>query len=389
MLWKGILGQDRAKEILTQSLRQERVSQAYLFYGQEGIGKQAIALAFAAALQLPHNMLDTPEQHHGFEKACRLMHPDIHLFFPTLKEIDVEDYNARLNLVRQNPYLHIDYARLPTLSGSAPKSTKQVFYSVQRINEDLKPKVQYKPNEGRYQVVILLEAHLLRTEAANAFLKILEEPSAQTIFILTSSRPEKVLPTIVSRCQRLRLDLLHESEIAQALIEHDKIGDAEAQLFARMGEGSYNKALSYASNQEMLALRESVVAFLRHAFTQNINQQADLIDKLAKLGRERLKTFFRVMLLWMHDVLVTEATGNTDMVINLDMSETIHKFTMAVANAHKETMISLIEEAHDLVERNVNEGLILLALHGSMGRAMKGQRLKLYQALTEGMEVVA
>lgn len=388
MLWQQIIGQERATEILTQSMLHNRVSQAYLFYGQEGIGKQAVAMECAAALQMSADELETliqtptSELPRGYAKGLKLLHPDIHVFFPTTKDYDFDDYNARLDLLRQNPYTHVDYARLASVNGSATKSGKQAFYSVDRINEELKPKVQYKPTEGRYQVVVILEAHLFRTEAANAFLKVLEEPTESTIFILTSSRPEKMLPTLVSRCQRLRFDPLPESQVAEALARQFGLSPEQSMLFARMGEGSYNKALAFSNNPDMIQLREMVVAFLRFAFTQNINQQNDLIEKLAKMGRETLKTYFRLMLLWMHDVLLVQTTQNTNAIINLDMAETMFKFANAIKNAQPETMVNLIEEAFELVERNVSENLILLSLHGSIHLAMKGKRVSLYNSLT-------
>ena len=129
-------------------------------------------------------------------KVGRLLHPDVHVLLPAPKDADTDDLRARLETLAKNPYATVDFVRRPSLDDPAKTSNKQAFYPVARINDELRRAMSYRPVEGRYKVAIMTDADLLRTEAANAFLKLLEEPAPQTVFILITSRPDRLLPTI-------------------------------------------------------------------------------------------------------------------------------------------------------------------------------------------------
>lgn len=374
MEWAGIIGQKRVQETLSQALKSGRIAQAYLFYGPEGVGKQAIALYFAAALQCSVEELDAPEASLGFRKARKGLHPDVHVFFPTPKETDEKDLAERLRLLYEDPYRHVDPVRLPEV-GMGKKGGKQAFYAVERINEGVKPRVKYHPSEGKLQVVILLEADYLRVEAANAFLKILEEPNAHTVFILTSSRPERLLATIISRCQQVRFDPLKTDELAVALQIRVGLKQEEAQLFARMANGSFNKAMTLAADTEIRMLREMVVNYFRAVYSRNINQVADFHEQMTKMGRDGLKNLIRLMLLWVRDLTTFQASNKIENLINVDFAEVITRFCNGVPQAQTDVMAEVLEEAHTLIERNVNEALILVVLQEKLFQAMRGNRV--------------
>lgn len=371
MVWEGIIGQRRVTDLLSHALESERVAQAYLFYGPEGSGKQAVAITLAAALQISPNDARKGE-HTAFSRALRLLHPDVHVFFPTPKEIDEAEIAARLALLREDQYRHVDTVRLPEPQTGGKKGGKQAFYSVERMNEHIKPRVKYRPNEGRYQVVILLEADYLRVEAANAFLKVLEEPGQQTIFILTSSRPEKLLPTIVSRCQQIRFDPLEVSEMADALQKRLGLDARQALLFARMAEGSINKALELATNPDILQHRALIVSYFRAVYSRNVLQLAELHEQLVKMGRDGLKSVIRLMLLWVRDIALILHTQDLSRIVNADYEDVLAKLVQALPNAKTDQMVQSLEEAYFLVERNINESLILMALSDALARAMRG-----------------
>ncbi|MBL7978743.1 MAG: DNA polymerase III subunit delta' [Bacteroidetes Order II. Incertae sedis bacterium] len=371
MDWADIIGQKRVKETLLQALSSGRVAQAYLFYGPEGVGKQAMGLYMAAALQCEPASLTQPETVLGFRKAQKGLHPDIHVFFPTPKDIDEKEISERLRLLYENPYRHVDPVRLPEV-GVGKKGGKQSFYSVERINEGVKPRVKYHPSEGRLQVVLLLEADYLRVEAANAFLKILEEPNDHTVFILTSSRPERLLATILSRCQQVRFDPLQTDDLATALQDHAGLKPEEAQLYARMANGSYNKALTLAADTEIRALRELIVDYFRAVYSRNINQLAEFNERMAKMGRDALKNLMRLMLLWVRDLATFQSSGDVSHLVNVDFSDVIMRFCNGVPKAQMAYMADVLEEAHSLIERNVSEALILVVLQERLSQAMRG-----------------
>jgi DNA polymerase-3 subunit delta' len=273
--------------------------------------------------------------------------------------------------VAQHPYRAIDYVRRPSLSDPSQTSNKQAFYSIKRINDAFRRSMSYKPLEGRYKIAVITDADLMRTEAANGFLKLLEEPGPQTIFMLTTSRPDRLLPTILSRCQRLRFDPLPAEGIEHALIERDDVEPGYAATLARMADGSYTRALDLAENEALMADRDFVVQFMRMSYARHTDHLADLIQQLGKMGRERIKSVLRLMLSWIRDLVLFDAMGTQATLVNVDQADGIGKFCHNVPDADLEAMLRLVEETIELVERNVHLNLVLTSLAMALGRAMR------------------
>lgn len=356
-----LFGQERIRHLLDRAIRDHRVAHAYLFYGAQGVGKQAVALDFAAKLM-----------GEGEDKARRGMHADIHILFPAPKDMEIEEAAERLRRIRADWYTPIDFIRLPTTDGKAPKSARQPLFTVDNIRE-LITQAGFKPVEAPVQVFILLDADLMNVQAANAFLKLLEEPNSQSIFILITSKVERMLPTIVSRCQKIRFDLIQPETIAQALIEKLGTSPTDARLFAQMGDGALVQALELATSEDLTKRRNAVVDFFRFAYTQNVPKLSEAIKELSGLRREEIKRFLLLMLLWVRDLATFQATGNLDRIVNLDLGETIQKFCKGVPHAQLEDIVGLIEETIHLTERNVNLNLIFHSFQFRLHDALRGK----------------
>jgi len=192
------------------------------------------------------------------------------------------------------------------------------------------------------------------------------------VFVLTTSRPDRLLPTILSRCQRLRFDPLPASTIAQALTDRDGVAPGTAATLARMADGSYMRALDLAENDDLMANRARVVTFMRLSYVRDHGGLADAVDDMSRLGRERVKGILRLMLSWIRDLMLYEAMADAAPLVNVDQAEAIGKFVTNVPNADREAMVRLVEEAMELVGRNVQIKLVLMALAHALGRAMRG-----------------
>jgi len=372
MGWESVLGQDRVKDTLRQTVARGRVAHAYLFHGPDGTGKRAAGLALAQTLLCQHPSEAPCGRCPACRKVERLIHPDLHVLFPAPKDVSVDDLTARVQRLAEHPYAAVDFVRRPSLTDPSKTSNKQAFYSVARVNEALRRTMSFKPVEGRYKVALLTDAHLLRTEAANAFLKLLEEPGPQTVFILTTNRLDRMLPTILSRCQRLRFDPLPAETIEHALATRDGLASDRAGMLARMADGSYSRALELAENETLLADRQLVLVFFRHAYTRNIDQLADRVEEMGRTGRERVKGMLRLMLSWLRDLLLYRTLGSQAPLVNIDQRDAIRNFCEKVPGANLEAMVELVEEAMELVERNVHVNLLLIVLAHALGRAMRG-----------------
>ncbi len=372
MSWSSVIGQNRVVETLRRSIAAQRVAHAYLFRGPHGCGKRAAALAFAMALECEAGGDEPCGTCNACHKVKKLIHPDVRVLFPYPKDTPEEDIGERLRLIGENPYEEIDYIRRPSLSDNGKSSNKQARYSVDRIHEELRRTLSYKVHEGRYKVAVVIDADALRVEAANAFLKLLEEPTPDTVFILTTARPDRLLPTVLSRCQHVRFDSLSIRQIEAALVERKSLDQAPASVLARMSGGSYTRAIGLATDEDMLQRRDVVVDFLRYSYVQNADHIMDLAESISRTGREQVKGFLALMLQWIRDLLLFRVEGDEANIVNIDQRETISNFCVNIPDAKLSVMVRLTEQALRLVERNIHVSLLLLVLSQQLARAMRG-----------------
>lgn len=384
MDWTFVIDQQRVRQALARAIAQDRVAHAYLFHGPEGSGKRAAALAFARAMLCGEGPLDPCPSCGGPCRVARLIHPDIHVLFPYPSDVDESDVAERLQRLAEEPYAAIDYVRRPHLNDPSKASNKQALYRVDRIHQDVRRTMSFKPLEGRYKVAIMTDADALRVEAANAFLKLLEEPAPQSLFILTTSRPDRLLPTILSRCQRLRFDPLPPDAIATALETRADVPADRAAMLARMADGSFTRALDLVENDDLLAQRALVLDFMRQVYVHNVSRLADLVEQLGRLSREQVKGVLTLFLSWLRDLMLYQTMGDAAPLINVDQTDAIRKFCTHVGDARIDAMVQQVEQALELVEGNVQTGLIFTNLAFAMRRAMVGQDVpRLHVALAE------
>lgn len=357
---------------LRRMLTQERIAHAYLFHGAHGVGKRAVALAFAQALQCTTDGPDACGTCPPCQKVDRMVHPDVHVLFPYPKGTDEGDIAARIQRLGQDPYAAIDYVRRPSLSDPTETSNKQVMYHIDRVHDDLLRPMSFKPLEGRHKVALITDAEHMNEAAANAFLKLLEEPPPRTVFILTTSRPDQLLPTILSRCQRLRFDPLAPDAIEAALVERKDLDPDRAAMLARMADGSFSYALDLAENEVLMKNRALVLDFFRAAYTQRIDPLDDLINRISSMGRERVKGMLRLMLRWIRDLMLHRTLGDDAPLVNVDQREAAARFCENLPDADLEAMVHLVEDAVELTGRNVRLGLVMHVLAHKLGQAMRG-----------------
>lgn len=380
----NIINQRRTVEALKSTIASERIAHAYLFIGPDGVGKRAVAIEYGKTLLCERGGTEPCDRCLPCTKVNRMVHPDLHILFPYPSDTDTKDVAERIQLLGENPYAAVDFVRRPTLGDPTKSSNKQALYTVARMHEEVRREMSFKPVEGKYKIAILTDADLLRTEAANAFLKLLEEPAPRTIFILTTSRPDRMLPTILSRCQRFRFDPLSPEAIEEALIGREGIEPAFAAAVARMADGSYTAALDLAQNEELRGLRDLVLDFFRMSYAQDVNRLTDLIEKTARLGRDQVKHVLDLMLRWIRDVVLYRSLGSEAHLVNVDQMDAVAKFNDNLPNADLEAMASAVEEAVGLIGRNVHVTLTLTVLSQTLAAAMRGAESgPLYLPLSE------
>jgi len=301
MQFSKILGQDYIKSHLVKSASSGRIPHAQLFVGPEGSGTLPMAIAYAQYI-LCNNI---GNENSGGNEACNLKfesvsHPDLHFIYPTVTTDSVKtkpkstdflsDWRAFL---AENPYGSLfDWYRMLGVQN------KQGEIRVEDAQDILKS-LALKSYEGGYKIMIIWMADKMNIASSNKLLKLLEEPSDKTLFILISENEEDIIQTIRSRCQVLHFNGLSEKIITETLAERLNIEPRTAAKMAHQSQGNYNKALQLLQeDSEDIFFEKWFVDWVRAAFRAKGNAAAinDLIqwsEQIAGLGRETQKKFLQ------------------------------------------------------------------------------------------------
>ncbi|MEK7263196.1 MAG: DNA polymerase III subunit [Bacteroidota bacterium] len=365
MSWVSIVGQERVKKILQNAILHKQFAQAYLFYGSDGTGKDAMAIEFTKALNCSISENGNAcDECANCKRIAKLQHQNLKLVFamPTVKSENdddssdddvtskaskdiIEEIQAQIAAKAQNPYVHI----------AIPKATAIRIATIR----DVKKELSLSLFSGGKRVVIIFDAHLMNVQAQNAFLKTLEEPPANTVLILTTSNLNNLLPTIISRCQQVPFEILQSSEIANSLTTKNNISQTDAKLIAQLSFGNYGRALELLG-ENLPAERLHILDFLRSLVTKTEGEVVDDAEKLTKeFDRASFKQFILLLLFWFRDVFALQHSGA---IFNIDQQDSLQKFAARYPNFQVAHAIALLENALSLNDKNVYIRLLIATL---------------------------
>ncbi|MBN1480757.1 DNA polymerase III subunit delta' [candidate division KSB1 bacterium] len=361
MSFSVVIAQHRAKSILSRAIEHNRVHHAYLFSGPLGVGKEALALEMAKALFCKSEAEKPCNACANCRRIKTFQHPDLVFIFPSSAK-NVDEERAILDSVVANPYRRDKPWATPTIG-------------IEKIRE-IRHITTLKPLEGR-RVVIIAQADKMTIPAANSLLKILEEPPDTMHLILTASHVSSMLPTILSRCQEIRLGPLPDNEIEKALIEREKIEPEYAKLYSRISQGSYSRALEWL-DESFGKQRERAVEFLRCCL-KDAKSQIDLVEHLVRsTDVKTIKDILSLILLWFRDALMLLEHGKAEQyIINFDQLETLDRFISAFDFIDFPAAFMHVENSIQMVERNIQINLILFVLMSKLRAVLqlKGRQL--------------
>ena len=373
MGWERIIGQDRVKDLLRRMLASKRMAHAYLFFGGEGVGKDAAAIEFARTLNCQKNTVDPCGECGSCKKIDLLQHPNLKLIFPlpigknekagddpieVLSEDQVTAVQEQLRLKAANPYHTI----------SIPRANYIKINSVRDLRRD----AALSAFEGGKKVFLISNAETMNAEASNSLLKTLEEPSSDALFILTVSQKEQLLETIISRCQLIQFDLLGEEEIQAALITREHVEPTQASLIARLARGSYSAAVEMLS-VDMVGQRQEVVHFLRLVLGSLRAPLAADIERIVSLGdRAAVERWLKMLEVWLRDAMVLRDHGEGGL-LNIDHTKELKSFTEKFPRADLVGALDTIDRSVALVGKNVYLPLVLTSLAIDLRRSLAPQ----------------
>jgi DNA polymerase-3 subunit delta' len=324
MALKDIIGQEKALNILKGCINKERIPHAIFFAGDEGIGKKLTAINFAKALNCtgasdgPDLFADKPAKQDTavFKDACD----------------------------KCSSCIKIDKGNHPDLFMIEPEGDGgQIKVSAIR---QLEESMSYKPFEGQWKIAIIDNTDRMNTSASNAFLKTLEEPSQKSLLILISSRPDTMLATIRSRCQRVNFSPLPIDTMSGLLQDkYAEFDHEQASLLSTLSGGR----LGYALNENLIAQRD----WSFDIFNQMLGNPEDNIWE----DRHAMEEWFEWGQLHLRDIAVFKATGREDLIINKDR---INEIKNIARGSILKDILKLSREFHTIKERlhfNLNKQL--------------------------------
>ncbi len=318
----GIFGHTWAVDMLRQHIIQGNVRHAYLITGPQGIGRRTLALALAQALNCPQPL--SPGEPCQTCHTCRRIQE---MVFPDLSVVQAEQIGG---------VLKVDQVR------------------------ELQHSLALAPFEGRYRVALLLRMEEAHASAANALLKTLEEPNPQVVLVLTASDAESLLPTIVSRCEVLRLRPLPVSLLQQSLQEHQGYTAAESQLLANISNGRPGYAIQLHNTPELLEQRKDCLVDLLRLVSASRVERFAYADTLAK-DKETARNTLLVWIGFWHDVLMQTVKSEAS-IINQDLQNKVESLAVLLDMHQTHRLISQAEQTLTMLNRNVNPRLALEVL---------------------------
>jgi DNA polymerase III subunit delta' len=357
-----VLDQPVAVRFARNIVERSRVPSGLLFHGPGGVGKRLLAAELAKSIMT----------------------------------IGIEPDSTEAALVKRR----IDHGNHPDLRWVAPTKKSRII-DVEAI-DDVIEMASLRPFEAAWRVFVITEADRMRGPAQNHLLKTLEEPLGQSLFILITEFPQLLLPTIRSRCQRIRFGRLRPETVAALLRRERSIGEAAADAIAAVAQGQMSRALEFVdtdtrgtlldwltrleAGDEPLAIAEEFTQFLQARKVEGearVREQSDPVDakEMSKEDRERFKAeqealvdalhrrdileVLHLMETWYRDVMVMQATGDASRVLNRDQAARLK----AASPEGVEGKIEALEKARIYLERFLSEDRVFRDLFFALAPA--------------------
>ena len=320
-----IVGHEQIKEHMQAAIRDKKPFHAYLFQGEEGVGKEALARTFDAGLQCPIESADKPCKECV---SCRQMEsgnqPDV------------------IWVTREKASLGVD-----------------------EIREQLCNTMDIKPFSSPYKIYLVPEAEKMTEAAQNALLKTIEEPPEYGIVILMTSNISALLPTIQSRCLTMEFRPLSTAVVESYVKEHCQVPDYQARASAAFAQGNLGKAMRYAKSEDFIERKDHIISLLRHVEQMDLSEMLAVIKDLGT-RKDEVRDYIDLMVLWYRDVLLFKATKDINQLLFQDEASYISREASHRSYEKIEEILQAFEKAKVRLRANVNFDitmeLMLLAL---------------------------
>lgn len=311
MDFRDIVGQDRIKNNIQNAIKNNSIAHGYIFEGEKGIGKTMMGEAFSKTLLCKQKGENACGKCSSCIKFDSLNHPDFHI-----EEKDGKSFKK-----------------------------EQI--------EDIMKNIRTLPYEEGKKIFLIKDADKITIEAQNAFLKTLEEPPEDTIIILTVENTKSLLPTIVSRSQKLKFSPLKNIDIQNYIEEKYNINSEKAHFIANFSNGNMGKAIDLSNSSEFNALREELINIINSSIEKEnfrIFTQSDFFET----NKEKIDLILNMMITWFRDLLIYKNMNEESLIINSDKKNELKNQAFKLSNRKIHDIIDNILQTKDNIRSNVN-----------------------------------
>lgn len=316
MLFSDVIGQNETKKALINSINNDNVSHCYIFEGPKNMGKYDLSLVFAQSLLCENFDTEPCNECNDCKKVNSMNHPDLHIINNEEKTIKREDIDNLIESIYKKPY------------------------------------------EAHRKIYIINNCHDMTLQAANTFLKTLEEPPKDSVIILLSNNINLLLPTIVSRCQVIKFKDINKNEIKKLLIDKYNLEEETSSIIAYYSKGILNKAVNIANGKDdILTKRKEIIEL----FDKIIKSDSGIIfecENYFEEQKDNIDIIIEIMMLWIRDISFVK-NNMENLIINKDFLNLakIHGSGMQIKDVDE--LIQYLQFASDNIKNNVNYKLTI------------------------------
>jgi len=361
VLFRNVVGHKELKADLIREIKAGKISHAQLFSGRLGFGSSPMALAFTQYLFCENKGdEDSCGQCASCLKIQDLQHPDVHFVFPVVQAINKVStlfLDSWRDQLKRNPYFNLfDWTQ------EMDSKERKPIIGIEE-SKDILRKLSLKSYEGGYKVMIIWLPEEMNQESANKLLKILEEPPANTVFLLVSENPEKLLITIRSRTQLVRIPKIQSSDLAAFIGHHFKLDKVQADSISSFAEGDLIRALEFINtNTDKDIYRDLFIQMMRVSYKKDVIGMLEWADKIASEGKERHKLYLVYALHMFRQSLMNNYVGEHFLRVSSEEEKFLRNFSPFISGNNIREFMETFDNAYFHIDRNANSKILFTQL---------------------------
>jgi DNA polymerase III subunit delta' len=361
MQFKDVIGQNDLKQHLIQEILSDKISHAKLFLGEAGFGTLPIVLAYIQFLFCENKQSnDSCGKCNSCKKTAGIVHPDLHFSFPIILaegKVSDEFLSEWRKKVLENPYFNLNqWSEFIDEKNRKPQIGSEESLAIIK-------KLSLKSFEGNFKVMVIWMASEMNTTCANKLLKIIEEPTPNTLIILIADNQENLLQTIISRTQLIRVPSIHVHELATEIQSKFNVEKTHSESIAAQSEGNFIETLSLLNENESKNLnRDFFIQLMRVCYKKEVNGMLDWAEEISSIGKEKHKNFLKYALHMFRQSLLKNYTDEQLIKVSSEELQFLKNFAKFITGNNIFDFMENFNDAYYHIDRNANPKLLFTDL---------------------------